>query len=147
MTQKKKPLKDKYDVDPKPDGVWVPIVRISRHIPFGYRVDPNDDKVLLPIEKELDSLEKARVFLRDYSMRDVALWLEQETGRKISVEGLRKRIRRDKNRRNKLAQTRYYARLYKEALEKAEKLEGRTGTASTGIYDYAGYEGPSDSET
>ena len=42
--------------------VWHPVVRIGRHIPFGYKQDPEDKDILLPIEEELELYEKAKVF-------------------------------------------------------------------------------------
>ena len=50
---------------PKPvevDGEyeWQPVVRVGRHIPFGYRQDPDDCDILLPIPEELELFEKAK---------------------------------------------------------------------------------------
>ena len=49
---------------PKPDivsgkRVWYPVVRVGRVVPFGYKQDPDDKDILLPIqsELELDSFE------------------------------------------------------------------------------------------
>ena len=42
-----------------PDGTinWYPIVRVGRHVPFGYEQDPNDPDILNPIPEELELLE------------------------------------------------------------------------------------------
>lgn len=150
-TPRKRDFKKKNGPEVKDEEEkWLPIPKVSRTVPFGYEVDPNDDKVLLPIKKELDALEKAAIFLNDYSMRDVALWVAQETGRYISTEGLRKRLRRDRQRRKKLRAVEYYARLYKEAIETAKRLEGKTGTATThyiGTVDSIENDGASGAET
>ena len=51
---------------------WYPVVRIGRHIPFGYEQDPEDQDILLPIEDELELYEKAKKFLKQYSYRAVS---------------------------------------------------------------------------
>ena len=52
-------------LDVKEDGEWIPLPRIARTIPFGYELDEDDDKVLLPIETELRSKETLKeVFLQ-----------------------------------------------------------------------------------
>ena len=48
---------------------WKPIVRVGRTIPFGYKQDPKDLDVLLPIDDELNLFEKAKKFLKQYSYR------------------------------------------------------------------------------
>ena len=58
--------------DVKEENEWLPVPRIARTVPFGYEVDPNDEDLLLPISKELDYLEKAKAYLRQYSLRQVA---------------------------------------------------------------------------
>ena len=58
--------------DIKEDNEWVPIPRISRTIPYGYELDPNDNFILLPIDIELDMLEKAKRYLKQYSYREVS---------------------------------------------------------------------------
>ena len=50
---------------PKPEKIdgeweWLPVVRIGRFIPFGYRQDPNDGDILLPIPEELELFEQAK---------------------------------------------------------------------------------------
>ena len=46
--------------DVKVDNEWVDIPRISRTIPFGYIVDPEDDRILKPISDELNKLVLAK---------------------------------------------------------------------------------------
>lgn len=112
-----------------PDGeiIWHPVVRVGRHIPFGYKQDPEDDKVLLPIPEELELLEKAKILLRDYSLRQVAAWLSEESGREISHVGLSKRCLIETRRKHAANNFRRYAKLYKEAVESHEKIERRIG--------------------
>ena len=105
--------------------VWHPVVRIGRHIPFGYEQDPEDKDILLPIEEELELYEKAKAFLKQYSYRDVANWLSTQSGRRISHVGLMKRVKIEKKRKTTASNQRYLAKRYKEAFEKAQKLEGR----------------------
>ena len=54
---------------PKPKMVdgeyeWLPVVRVGRVIPFGYRQDSDDSDILLPIPEELETLEEAKKFLK-----------------------------------------------------------------------------------
>ena len=102
---------------------WYPVVRVGRHIPFGYKQDPEDQDILLPIEDELELYEKAKKFLKQYSYRDVANWLSTQSGRYISHVGLMKRVKIEQKRKTAASNKRYLAQRYKEALEKAEKIE------------------------
>lgn len=115
---------------PKPVSVdgeyeWQPVVRVGRHVPFGYRQDPNDCDILLPIPEELELFEKAKKFIKQYSYREVAAWLSTQSGKYISHVGLYKRVKIEQQRKNEASTQRYLAQRYKEALEKAERFEGR----------------------
>jgi hypothetical protein len=116
---------------PKPtyndDGlVYIPVVRVGRIVPFGYSQDPSDKDILLPIEHELDLLERAKTFLKQYSYRDVAAWLTQQSGRSISHVGLRTRVNSERQRTQESANYRNLARCYEEACAKAKHIEERT---------------------
>ena len=65
--------------------------RKTSTIPFGYKLDENK-KTLLPISKELEAYTKAKDYLQSCSYREVASWLTATTGRKISAQGLRKKV-------------------------------------------------------
>ena len=113
---------------PKPVAVdgeyeWQPVVRVGTHVPFGYRQDPNDCDILLPIPEELELFEKAKKFIKQYSYREVAAWLSTQSGKYISHVGLYKRVKIEQQRKNEASTQRYLAQRYKEALQKAEKLE------------------------
>ena len=115
---------------PKPEKVdgewqWEPIVRIGRFVPFGYRQDPDDCDILQPIPEELELFEQAKKHLKQYSYREVAAWLSETSGRYLSHVGLYKRVKLEQRRKTEAATQRYLAQRYKEALEKAERLEGR----------------------
>ena len=58
--------------DVKVDNEWVDIPRISRTIPFGYIVDPEDTGILKPVPDELNKLLQARKYLKQYSYREVS---------------------------------------------------------------------------
>ena len=116
--------------DLKEDDEWLSIPRIARTIPFGYVQDDNDPNLLVPIKKELDLLEKARYYIKQYSYREVANWLTTQTGRKISHVGLIKRIKIEQKRKSEASTQRYLAERYKEALQKAEKLEAKIAGAT-----------------
>lgn len=109
---------------------WTPIPRISRIVPFGYRVDPNNKDVLLPVVLELEALEKAKQHLRQYSYRDVSIWLTETTGRYISHMGLKGRLDRERERRKKATTLRKWAERIEEAKSKAERLESACTGAS-----------------
>jgi len=97
---------------------WQPVVRVGRTVPFGYEQDPEDKDILLPIVEELNLLEKAKKYLKQYSYRDVSNWLSEQSGQK---------------RKREASNQRYLAQRYKEALEKAEKIEAtRFGARNQG---------------
>tara|TARA_R110000822_G_scaffold56928_3_gene143604 strand:- start:9112 stop:9522 length:411 start_codon:yes stop_codon:yes gene_type:complete len=109
--------------DIKEDGEWLPIPKVARTVPFGYEVDSEDQDILLPIKSQLDLLEQAKVYLRQYSYREVANWLSRNTGRDISHVGLRKRLENERRRKNKAAILRRWANYAKTAIAKAEEIE------------------------
>ena len=76
--------------DLKDENTWIQIPRIARTVPFGYVQSQKDSEVLDPIDNELDKLEMARNYVKQYSYREVANWLTKQTGRYISHVGLRK---------------------------------------------------------
>ena len=131
MTKPLKQWKLPQPTDIKEDNEWIPIPRISRTIPFGYDVDPDDPDVLLPNEHQLDMLEKAQKYLKQYSYREVANWLTSNTGRSISHVGLRKRLDNERRRKNKSGSLRRWADYAKKAIAKAEELEAKRLGAKT----------------
>ena len=71
--------------------------RKTSTIPFGYKLDETDKKTLLPIPEELEAYTKAKDYLQSCSYREVASWLTATTGRKISAQGLRKKVLGEKS--------------------------------------------------
>ena len=69
--------------------------RIARTVPFGYKVSEHDEKLLEPIQEELEAIEQAKQYLKSCSYREVAGWIERKTGRYISAPGLRKVLSRN----------------------------------------------------
>ena len=129
------------------NGEWYPIIRVGRHVPFGYKQDEEDIDLLIPIPEELELLEKAKLFLHEYSLRQVAKWLTQQSGRYISHVGLDKRVRIEEKRRRASSSYRKYAKRYKEASRKAEKIEKqRLGGRATKRIFGDGWSDTSDSE-
>jgi|TARA_A100001391_G_scaffold67893_1_gene43465 hypothetical protein len=119
--------------DIKEENEWLPVPRIARTIPFGYEVDPEDEDLLLPIKEELDHLEKAKMYLRQYSLREVAAWLSKNTGRYISHLGLQKRIKHERQRKDKARSLRKWAEYAEKAIKKAEEIEtSRVGAKRIG---------------
>lgn len=118
---------------PKPnkgaEKEWHPVVRVAaRVVPFGYRIDPDNDKLFQPIPHELEALALAKRHLKQYSFREVAAWLTTQTGRSISHTGLQKRISIERRRKKASAIKRHLAKRLEETLAEIEKLEkGVTG--------------------
>jgi hypothetical protein len=123
MTKKVGTWKLPQPTDLKEDNVWVSIPRVARTIPFGYEIDPDDSGILLPIDHELDMLEQAKKYIKQYSYREVANWLTTNTGRSISHVGLKKRLDNERQRKNKAGSLRKWADYAKKAIAKAEEIE------------------------
>lgn len=119
-------MEDIYEI-PGPDKEgpvkWVPIIRVGSTIPFGYKEDPEDALQLLPVEKELELFEQAKVHLKRYSLRKVAAWLSEESGRYISHVGLQKRVKVENKRRKQADVNRRLIERLEKALEKARKYQ------------------------
>ena len=114
--------------DLKDDNEWMPIPRIARTVPFGYELDPEDNNLLKPIKIELDLLEQARKYIKQYSYREVANWLSKNSGRDISHVGLMKRLKNERKRQNQAISLRRWADYAQKAIQKAEEIEeSRTG--------------------
>tara|TARA_R110000772_G_scaffold5188_1_gene18448 strand:+ start:158 stop:553 length:396 start_codon:yes stop_codon:yes gene_type:complete len=114
--------------DLKEDNQWTQIPRIARTIPFGYVQSLNDPDVLDPVVLELDKLEMARNYVKQYSYREVANWLSKQTERYISHVGLRKRLQHERQRKNTARSLRKWADYAEKAINTIKKIEeGRTG--------------------
>lgn len=124
MGDKKNPFFRIPAPDVTEDGyIFYPIVRVSRIVPFGYMVDPNDSDVLLPVEKELVLLEEAKKHLKKYSLRDVSAWLSKASGRSISHVGLNNRIKAEQYKEKEYIDAKRLAKKFKQAYHKAKRLE------------------------
>ena len=102
---------------------WIQIPRIARIIPFGYKVNETDKELLDPIPYELEALELARKYIKQYSLRQVANWLTTKTGRDISHIGLRKRLLHERQRKNKARTLKRWADYAEKAVQKAKAIE------------------------
>ena len=109
--------------DLQEDNEWIEIPRIARTVPFGYKLHPEDSEVLVPIPDELDKLQQAKKYIKQYSYREVANWLSKNTGRYISHVGLKKRLDNERTRNNKARSLRKWAEYAKKAIAKAQALE------------------------
>ena len=119
---------------PKPEfhmKQWSRIPRVARTTPFGYKVDETDDDFLLPIETELELLEKAKQHLQQYSYREVSNWLSKESGRYISHVGLKKRIQVERKRKKAATIKRKLASRLEKTIQEIQKLEQETTGSST----------------
>ena len=102
---------------------WIQIPRIARIIPFGYKVNETDKELLDPIPYELEALELARKYIKQYSLRQVANWFTTKTGRDISHIGLRKRLLQEGQRKNKARTLRKWSEYAQKAIQKAKTIE------------------------
>ena len=119
---------------PKPDielKQWSRIPRVARTTPFGYKVDETDDDFLIPIDLELELLEKAKQHLQQYSYREVSNWLSKESGRSISHVGLKKRIQVERKRKKAATIKRKLAARLEKTIQEIQKLEQETTGSST----------------
>ena len=112
---------------PKPhkgeEKEWHVVVRLVRQVPFGYRIHPDNDKLLEPIPEELEALELAKRHLKQYSYREVAIWLHKQTNRYISHMGLKKRVDVERKRKKTARIKRKLAKRLEETLQEIKKLE------------------------
>ena len=117
--------------DIKEDDEWIAVPRIARTVPFGYKLDDNDPYILRPIPEELDALEQARKYIKQYSYREVSNWLSKRTERYISHVGLRKRLAHERQRKDQATSLRRWADYAEKAILKAKAIEKeRTGAKS-----------------
>lgn len=108
------------------DNKYIQIPRLTKKgVPFGYKVCENDPELLDPIPLELQALEKAKKYLKQYPSREVAAWLTKVTGRSISHAGLLKRLKHEQYYKTRIATLRKWAAKYKKAVEEIEKYEKR----------------------
>ena len=115
-------LKDEEQKD------WIQIPRIARTIPFGYTINEEDNELLDPVPYELEAIDLARKYVKQYSYREVANWLTTKTGRDISHVGLRKRLMHEQQRKNQARTLRKWSEYTEKAIQKAKAIEeGRTG--------------------
>jgi hypothetical protein len=107
---------------------WVQIPRIARIIPFGYKLNNEDPDLLDPIPYELEAIELARKYIKQYSFRQVANWITKKTDREISHVGLRKRLMYEKQRKNQARTLKRWSEYAEKAIQKAKAIEEeRTG--------------------
>ena len=111
------------DVQDEEQREWIQIPRIARIIPFGYKVNETDKELLDPIPYELEALELARKYIKQYSLRQVANWLTTKTGRDISHIGLRKRLLHERQRKNKARTLKRWSEYAEKAIQKAKDIE------------------------
>ena len=102
---------------------WIQIPRIARTVPFGYKINEEDKELLDPIPYELEAIELARKYIKQYSLRQVANWLTTKTGRQISHIGLRKRLLHELQRKNKARTLKRWSEYAQKAIEKAKAIE------------------------
>lgn len=103
--------------------MWTPIPRTKKTIPWGYELDPDNPKVLLPIYEQLELLEEAKIILQRHSLREVAKWLTAKSGRYITYEGLRTRILAEKENSKKLDEAKAEYELAKQLNNAWKKLK------------------------
>ena len=103
--------------------LWQRIPKITKIVPFGYEVDPQDEEWLVPIPEQLELLELAKKHVKQYSLRQVAAWLTTQSGRSITHDGLKKRLDVERKRKRITTIKRQYAKRLEKALRQIEILE------------------------
>ena len=111
------------DLKDEDEKEWIQIPRIARTIPFGYKINEDDNELLDPIPYELEALQLARRYIKQYSLRQVANWLTTKTGRQISHIGLRRRLLHERQRKNKARTLKRWSEYAQKAIEKAKAIE------------------------
>ena len=111
------------DLKDEDEKEWIQIPRIARTVPFGYKINEDDKELLDPIPYELEAIELARKYVKQYSLRQVANWLTTKTGRQISHIGLRKRLLHERQRKNKARTLKRWSEYAQKAIEKAKAIE------------------------
>ena len=111
------------DLKDEDEKEWIQIPRIARTVPFGYKVNEDDKELLDPIPYELEAIELARKYVKQYSLRQVANWLTTKTNRQISHIGLRKRLLHERQRKNKARTLKRWSEYAQKAIEKAKAIE------------------------
>ena len=107
--------------------ISIPNIKNSKVAPFGYKLNEEDNYIFDPIAEELNALEEAKKYIKQYSSRKVAAWLTNVTGRSITHVGLLKRIKHEGTNKRKAQIFRQWARRLEKALEFAKKYEKTTG--------------------
>jgi|TARA_R110002126_G_scaffold24987_1_gene85967 hypothetical protein len=66
--------------------------RTSSTIPFGYRLDAENEQYVVEIPEQLEALNKIIPLIKErtLSLREGSMWIEHETGRSLSHMGLKK---------------------------------------------------------
>ena len=67
--------------------------RTTSTIPFGYELS-EDGREYIPVEKELELLEKSFDYVKNCGAAKAARWLSTASGRRISNPGLTKRMKK-----------------------------------------------------
>ena len=111
------------DLKDEDETEWIQIPRIARTVPFGYKINEEDKELLDPVPYELEAIELARKYVKQYSLRQVANWLTTKTGREISHIGLRKRLMHEQQRKNKARTLRKWSEYAEKAIQKAKAIE------------------------
>jgi|TARA_R100001244_G_C5132416_1_gene126098 hypothetical protein len=68
--------------------------RTSSTIPFGYKLHPQNEHLLVEEEQEQKIIKEIRKFSESQSLRTIANYVEAHTGRKLTPRGIQKIIKR-----------------------------------------------------
>jgi hypothetical protein len=65
-----------------------------KQVPFGYKASEEFPGYIEPIERELKVINKAREYYNRTTHTDLIQWIYARTGRRLSIPGLHKVMRR-----------------------------------------------------
>jgi hypothetical protein len=68
--------------------------KISKQVPFGYDLHPDNDSLLVENEVEQDALKFIKEDQNNYSLRTLITVVHARTGRRLSKRGMQMMIRR-----------------------------------------------------
>lgn len=71
--------------------LFLPIKKIRKGIPWGYKVDPNDSSMYLPEEKAIEVYIKAKEYLKTESYETMAAWMTSQ-GFPTSDDGVKRLV-------------------------------------------------------
>lgn len=68
--------------------------KLKKEVPFGYKLSEQFPGYMEPVEKELKVIAQARKYYKRTTHTELINWIHRHTGRKLSIPGLHKVMKR-----------------------------------------------------